>query len=285
MSKILVTGASGFIGNYVVQQLLEWNLTVIATSSNEEKAKQQHWFKHVRYIPFNLENFDTSKNYFQFFERPDRLIHLAWEGLPNYTSIFHLEQNLPRHFSFLKNLVVNGLHDLTITGTCLEYGFQEGSLSEDMLSFPSNPYALAKDSLRKFLEELKKMHPFVFKWMRLFYMYGAGQNPKSLLSQLDKAVKTGASSFDMSGGEQVRDYLPVEQVALIIATAAIQEQVLGIINCCSGNPVTIKDFVMDYCRRNNISIQLNFGHYPYADYEPMTFWGDTTKMSQLMDQK
>ena len=74
-------------------------------------------------------------NYFNFLKSPS-LIHLAWEGLPNYKAAFHVEENLPRHFPFLKNLIKNGLKDLTVTGTCFEYGMQEGSLQEDMEVFP-----------------------------------------------------------------------------------------------------------------------------------------------------
>lgn len=283
--KVLVTGASGFVGNYVVQQLLRMNCSVIATSVNEQKARQYPWFDLVRYIPFDFREFTAGTDCFSVFERPDKLVHLAWEGLPNYKSLFHMEENLPRHFAFLKNMVRGGLVDLTVTGTCLEYGLQEGALSEDMPCFPSNPYAIAKDSLRKFLEELNKAHPFNFKWIRLFYLYGKGQNPNSLLSQLDKAVAAGEPVFNMSGGEQVRDYLPVEKVALIIANAALQQSVSGIINCCSGQPVSIRKFTEDYCREKNISIKLNLGSYPYTDYEPMRFWGDPEKLERMMQQQ
>src|SRR5687767_9389799 len=96
--KVLVTGASGFIGSYVVQQLLQMNCAVIATSANEQKARQNEWFDRVRYIPFDLRAFSPGTDYFNFFDKPDRLIHLAWEGLPNYKSLFHIEENLPRHF-------------------------------------------------------------------------------------------------------------------------------------------------------------------------------------------
>jgi nucleoside-diphosphate-sugar epimerase len=280
--RVLVTGASGFIGNYVVQQLLKMNCIVIATSASEEKARQYEWFGSVRYIAFDLKDVSADVDYYNVFQRPDHMIHLAWEGLPNYKSLFHIEENLPRHFGFLKNIIINGLPDLTVTGTCLEYGLQEGTFSEDMPCSPSNPYAVAKDSLRKFLEEVGKLHPFKFKWIRLFYLYGKGQNPNSLLSQLDKAVIDGESTFNMSGGEQVRDYLPVEKVALIIATAALQQKVTGVVNCCSGKPVSIKKFVEDYCERKQISINLNLGHYPYADYEPMRFWGDIEKLKNIM---
>jgi nucleoside-diphosphate-sugar epimerase len=281
MKRILVTGATGFIGNYVVTELLRRSYTVIATSLNEEKAKKFSWFSQVKYIAFDLSDFDEEKNYFEFFDEPEAVIHLAWEGLPNYKSSFHIEINLPRHFSFLSNLLENGLKDLTITGTCLEYGMNEGCLNEDMQVAPSNSYAIAKDILRKRLEDLKKELAFSFKWVRLFYMYGKGQNPNSLLSQLDKALADGAEQFNMSGGEQVRDFLPVEKVAENIIRVALQNKVTGVINCSSNNPMTVKEFVESYLHTINRSITLNLGYYPYPDYEPMRFWGDNSKLKSV----
>src|SRR6478735_2081541 len=199
MKKVLVTGATGFIGNYVINELLKQHIDVIATSSNEERAKQQPWFENVKYIPLDFNFFDSATNYFLYFAKPDAAIHLAWEGLTNYKSSFHLEKNLPKHKTFLKNLIEHGLKDLTVTGTCLEYGLKEGCLKEEMETSPSTPYAIAKDELRVYLQQLQEQHPFTFKWVRLFYMYGKGQNPNSLLSQLDRALKNGETVFNMSG--------------------------------------------------------------------------------------
>jgi nucleoside-diphosphate-sugar epimerase len=284
MKKVLVTGATGFIGNYVVNELLRQSFTVIATSLNEEKVKKISWFSGVKYIPFDLGSFDDKKDYFEFFHQPDIMIHLAWEGLPNYKSSFHTEVNLPRHFSFLSNLLRNGLKDLTVTGTCLEYGMQEGCLSESTPCFPANPYAIAKDKLRKQLEELRKEFAFSLKWVRLFYMYGKGQNPNSLLSQLDKALISGEKQFNMSGGEQVRDFLPVEKVAEYIVGISMQRDVTGIINCASNQPITVKQFVENYLQTIHRSIILNLGHYPYPDYEPMRFWGDNIRLKKILNE-
>ena len=85
-------------------------------------------------------------------------------------------------------MVANGLKDINVIGTCFEYGMQSGSLSENLPSKPVTAYAISKDTLRRFLEELKKNYNFYFKWIRLFYMYGKGQSPKSILPQLDKAL-------------------------------------------------------------------------------------------------
>ena len=89
----------------------------------------------------------------------------------------------------------------------------------------------------------------------------------------------------MSGGEQTRDYLPVEKVAEYIVKIALQKKVDGIINCCSGVPVTVKDFVEAYLKAVGKTIKLNFGYYPYTDYEPMHFWGSTEKLNKSLAEK
>lgn len=282
MSKILVTGATGFIGGYVVEELLRGGHQVVASSANAGKAAGAGWYGRVEYIPLDLAVLDDGVDLYAFFGRPDVMIHLAWEGLPNYKAAFHVEENYPRHAVLLENLIRHGLRDLTVVGTCLEYGMQEGGLREDMETHPGNPYAKAKDMLRQRLEALQSAYGFIFRWARLFYMYGEGQNPKSLFSQLEKAVREGEAVFNMSGGEQVRDFLPVERMAEYLVRIATQQAVQGIVNCCSGQPVTVKQLVEQYLADRHAKISLNLGYYPYPDYEPMRFWGDITKLKKII---
>lgn len=281
MEKVLVTGATGFIGNYVVEKLLQRNCHVISSSAKEASARQNSWFAKTDYRPLNLAYLSETQNYFEYFDKPDIMIHLSWEGLPNYKDNFHLERNLPEQIAFLENIIKNGLKNLNITGTCLEYGMKEGKLKEDMEVYPSSPYAQAKNELRIFIESLQEKYPFNYKWIRLFYMFGKGQNAKSLLSQLQQAIDKGEEVFNMSGGEQTRDFLPVDKVAEYIVAIAMQTKTTGIINCCSGVPVTVKQLVSNYLKTKNKSIKLNPGYYPYPDYEPMHFWGDNSKLKSI----
>jgi nucleoside-diphosphate-sugar epimerase len=116
-------------------------------------------------------------------------------------------------------------------------------------------------------------------------MYGRGQSENSLFSQLEKALEAGDEVFNMSGGEQERDFLPVEKVAANIVEIALQNKVEGIINCCSGVPVKIKDLVQQYLDERQRSIKLNLGYYPYTDYEPMRFWGDNSKLKSIINNE
>jgi len=269
--KILVTGATGFIGNYVIQELLRKNMTVIAADRDIEKAKQQAWFGKVKFLNFDIRN--TPATVIEEIALADKIIHLAWEGLPNYKQLYHFEDNLLVQYNFIKTLVEAGIKDITISGTCFEYGMREGGLSVDMPADPQNPYALAKDTLRKFLQQLQLSFDFRLKWVRLFYTYGKGQAGSSILSQLQKALENGDKVFNMSGGEQLRDYLPVEKVAEQLTAIAIDDTFNGVVNCCSGVPISIRNLVENYLKENNKYIKLNLGYYPYPDYEPMAFWG------------
>ncbi len=278
--KVLVTGATGFLGNHVINELIKLeNYTIIAAGRDEKKARQLKWFKKIDFISANLN--ETKDNYFDYFKQPDVLIHLSWEGLPNYKDLFHFEHNLFTNYTFLKNMLEHGLKDLVVIGTCLEYGMQNGCLHEELDTQPTTAYGLAKDTLRKFLEQLKSKIDFNLKWIRLFYMYGEGQNPNSILSQLELALGRNESIFNMSGGEQLRDYLPVEKVAEYIIKIALQNQITGIINCCSGKPISIRKLVENYLIEKKQQINLNLGYYPYPNYEPMAFWGDTNKLKGI----
>jgi dTDP-6-deoxy-L-talose 4-dehydrogenase (NAD+) len=282
--RILVTGATGFIGRHIVNRLLVDGCSVIASGGRSLKEAEKLFSSSLGgslvYIPKNLNN--QEKNYYTFFDKPAMLIHLSWGGLPNYNSLFHIENNLPANYYFIKNMIENGLSDVTIAGTCFEYGLQYGCLTEDMDTRPATIYGLAKDTLRKFVETLQQKYDFRLKWLRLFYPFGEGQGPKSLYSQMKNAVFAKSKEFNMSAGEQIRDYLPVEKMADYIARIALQDEIDGVINCCSGKPISVRTFVENSFKEYNHPIKLNLGYYSYADYEPLAFWGDVKKLTKIL---
>ncbi|ODU04708.1 MAG: epimerase [Thiobacillus sp. SCN 63-1177] len=269
--KVAVTGATGFIGRHVVAELAKHAVTVVAVvrpSSTKTLA-----------LPVgnvvSLDLHDAPANAFEIMGCPDVLIHLAWDGLPNYRSLHHFELELPAQYRFLKGLIESGLQNLVVVGTCFEYGMQ-------FAPSPSNPYGFAKDALRSELEYLRKTHPFHLTWARLFYLYGEGQAENSLLPQLRQAVERGDPAFNMSGGEQLRDYLPVDEAARHLVSLALAKQDVGAVNVCSGAPISVRRLVEGWIKENGWAIRLNLGYYPYPDYEPMAFWGDSTKLSTLI---
>lgn len=274
--KIAVTGATGFIGRHVVAELEARSISaVIVDRSPAPTGREPHQV--VR-----MDVHSPPDDPFHELSSPDCLIHLAWQGLPNYASAHHTETELPAHYEFLRRLISAGLPNLVVAGTCLEYGLQPGMLSEDMPGTPVNPYGLAKSTLRKQLERLREVESFNLVWARLFYLFGEGQAPSSLFSQLTDAVRRGAETFDMSGGQQLRDYLPVTVAARHLVDLALLNEHVGVVNVCSGEPVRVERLVEGWVRENGWSIKLNLGRYPYPEYEPMEFWGDTSRLHSLV---
>lgn len=274
--KILLTGATGFIGQHTLRSLLEQGHEVLAIQRGGNTMPVKH--PAVRWILYNIHS--TAVIPPALFE-VDALIHLAWPGLPNYRETFHYEENLYYSYQFIKTLVEGGLRQVLVTGTCLEYGMKNGPLAEDTVTQPIVAYALAKDTLHSFLLTLQQKVPFVLQWCRLFYMYGAGQSPSSLLPQLEAAICRGDTIFNMSPGDQLRDFLPVEEVARRICTLVTHTSLDGSFNCCSGQPISVRRFVEAHLERLGASLILNLGHYPYPAYEPMAFWGCIEKTERL----
>jgi len=128
--------------------------------------------------------------------------------------------------------------------------------------------------LRKRLQELKAVQPYGLTWARLFYMYGEDQPSSSLFPALRAAAMAGQREFPMSGGEQIRDYLPVAEVARRLVELTLNPADRGPINLGSGQPVSVRSLVTAWIAQNGWNITPKYGELPYPDYEPMAFWGD-----------
>ncbi len=278
--KVAVTGACGFLGRHVLRALAAQGAhDVVACSRSAPREDLPSTA--MRYV--KLDHASPSSGDYEALGRPEVLIHLAWDGLPNYKSLHHFESELPRQYAFLRSLLDSGLPALVVTGTCYEYGKQNGEMAESFEGIPSNAYAFAKSALRQQLQFLRSTRPFGLTWARLFYMYGNGQPATSLYSQLLAAVARGDRSFSMSRGEQIRDFLPVEEVAKCVVDLALRDEGSGTVNVCSGRPVSVRAFVEHLISENGWNIMLDLGKYPYPDHEPLAFWGSAEKIRLLTE--
>ena len=277
--KVAVTGASGFIGGHVLNALARHeDLEIVAVSRREIPADR---------LPAGaaqaiLDIAAPTEADFDRLGRPDVLMHLAWDGLPNYQSPHHIERELPAQYRFLRMLIEGGLRALLVTGTCYEYGMLGGELGEERVAEPASPYASAKIALHRQLELLKASTPFALTWARLFYTWGPGQASGSIFPQLCAAVERGDARFPMSPGEQIRDYLAVEEMARILVALALRREDSGAVNVCSGMPVRLRAQVEQWLAEYGWKIALDLGRYPYPDHEPLAFWGSVEKLERLL---
>lgn len=286
--RIAVTGASGFLGRHVLAAMARWRaktehaIDIVATARRLRHDLPRH--PGVEWLALDLAT--PPPDPFATLGRPDVLIHLAWEGLPNYQSPRHLSTELPRQQRFLEAVVWGGLPTLLVAGSCAEYGMQQGCLTEDMPARPAHPYAVAKDALRCRLAQIAAAKGCGMTWLRIFYLFGDGQPERTLYSQLMRAIARGEVAFDMSAGKQVRDYVPVGRAAAVIRALTVRLARGcggdGIVNLASGRPQTVRSLVRRWASEAGSSIRLNCGSMPYLAHEPMAFWGDATKLERLV---
>lgn len=273
--RIAITGATGFVGRHVLRELASRGLEITAATFRCSPSNTP-----IRTVPLDIHA--PQPDPFTVLGKPDLLLHFAWSGLPQYDSPHHLEQELPAQTAFLTACVHSGIKRIMVAGTCFEYGLASGELDENRALAPVTRYGEAKARLFEHLSSLRKTVPFEFAWPRLFYLFGPGQSPNSLYSQLQAAIARGDESFDMSGGEQVRDYLPAGEAARLLADVAIGAGDIGAVNLCSGTPIRIKDQVAHWIAESGSSIRMNLGKYPYPAFEPMAFWGSRGKLDRAL---
>lgn len=276
--KIAISGASGFIGQYVLRELQSRGVKSVALSRSF--ACDSSPSATVKWVMLDVAN--PPSNPFKAMDEPDVLVHLAWGGLPNYQSHHHVDVELPSQLAFLTACVRNGLKKLVVAGTCYEYGLASGELTEEQPTQPCTQYGLAKDMLREALFGLRRQYSFNLAWLRLFYLYGREQSEKSLYRMLLSAINRGEKTFDMSGGEQLRDFLPVHEAARLIVEIAHRENVNGIFNVCSGQPIAVRDMVQAWIEASGAKIAMNLGQIPYSPNEAMAFWGRRKKLDAVI---
>ncbi|MEO9116004.1 MAG: NAD(P)-dependent oxidoreductase [Gemmatimonadaceae bacterium] len=279
LMRIAVSGATGFIGQHVLRELHSRGLDAIALTRSARGRHPQPGVS--RWVDMDIAH--APPNPFAAIGKPDVLIHLAWGGLPNYQSDHHVDVELPEQLAFLTACIEGGLQRLAVTGTCYEYGLVTGELTEEMPANPCTQYGRAKDTLRKALFDLRAHYDLDLAWLRLFYLYGDGQSEKSLYHALHAAIDRGDKSFDMSGGEQLRDFLSVQEAASAIVNLSLSTKANGIFNICSGTPTRVRDIVQSWINNARAALVMNLGKLPYSPNEPLDFWGSRNKLDRSID--
>lgn len=274
MKKVIVTGATGFIGRHVLKTLLEHGFEVHAVTSQSLPTDSFGCNWHVA----NLLN-STQVGQLVTEIQASHLLHFAWYAVPG--KYWTAEENflwVQASLELLKWFQKSGGERVVMAGTCAEYDWRYGYCSEVMTpTNPSTPYGICKLSLQQLLESYSEVMGISSAWGRIFWLYGCYESSQRLVPSVICSLLKGEVA-KCSHGNQIRDFLYVQDVADAFV-ALLTSDIKGCVNIASGKAITIKDIVFAVANHMGRRDLIQLGAIPTTSGEASVVVADVTRLS------
>jgi nucleoside-diphosphate-sugar epimerase len=273
VSRVLVTGATGFIGRHALPLLVAAGDEVHAVARVARSAGHDvAWHSADLLSPGAAEAVIAKA-------APARLLHLAWYA--EHGKFWTAPENVrwvEASLALLRAFAAGGGRRAVLAGTCAEYDWQlgDGTFAEDAALGPSTLYGAAKDGLHEVAEAFATQAGFELAWARVFFLYGADEAPGRLFGSIAGALLAGEAART-TDGTQVRDFLHVDDVAAAFA-ALVRSDVVGAVNVGSGEGVAVRDAIAEIARAAGRPDLLELGALPRRAGEPVRLVADVGRL-------
>jgi nucleoside-diphosphate-sugar epimerase len=240
MSRVLVTGGSGFIGLPTLAALVRHGEEVHAVSSRPTPPEVPgvHWHQADLGDERATDRLVSDLS-------PERLVHLAW--YVEHGRFWEAPENLvwvERSIRLVRAFARCGGRRAVMLGTCAEYDWStaDGPLHETASPIrPTTLYGVAKDALRRICCVYAELEHFGFAWGRLFFLYGPREAPGRLVSSVIRSLLAG-EDIQTTAGAQRRDFLHVDDVAQAIVEL-LDSGAIGPVNIASGTSASVAEVI------------------------------------------
>lgn len=276
MKNVLVTGAAGYIGPHVVNALIESGAEVVALSRSGAHPNPK-----VRAIRRDFAEVDAAT--LVEWGPPDIILHLAWTDGFQHNARSHVD-NLPAHLRFVEAAMEAGVPQFAGLGTMHEIGYWEGEIEEATPTRPRSLYGIAKNALRDAARLEVDRAGAVFQWLRPYYILGDDERNNSIFTKILQWEAEGKSTFPFTSGVNRYDFIDVRTLGQQIAASCLQTEVVGVIECCSGEATSLRDQVEAFIAGRQLRIRPEYGAFPDRPYDSPAVWGSIKKISQIMVQ-
>jgi len=235
--RILITGATGFIGQVVLPLLVAKGAHVLVLTTKPSNTLASAGIETVDFLNIPKDQVNTRIQEFS----PSALLHLGWSGLPDYSADTCLA-NVASSIHVIRMALAGGVSRIVGAGSCWEYGDLKGELSESMSAPSTSIFAESKSCLRQLLNSVEQETGTQTRWARIFYAYGAGQREGSLIPRTINAWRAG-SAPELRDIESALDFIHVEDVASGLVALTLQSGPSGVFNLGSGAATKVSDVV------------------------------------------
>lgn len=239
MTRVVVTGATGFVGCQIMRSLAQPGVELIPVV-RRGKEHQVAQLSNVIKIISTSDVFAEDEQWWAHQCRDaDVIVHAAWYAEPGKYLQSTLNMDcLVGSLQLARGAVTAGVKRFVGIGTCAEYDQSHGVVSVDTALKPSTPYAAAKAALFLALSQWLPAQSVTLAWCRLFYLYGEGEDGRRLMPYIRRQLEKGESA-ELTSGKQIRDFMDVADAGKKIAEIALNECV-GPVNVSSGVPITVR---------------------------------------------
>lgn len=211
--------------------------------------------------------------------RPSHLLHFAWYTEPGkYVTSLENFRWVQASLNLLLAFARHGGTRAVLAGTAFEYEGDHGACCETGTPLkPNNAYGACKAALQSMLAAFAEQAGVSAAWGRIFYLYGPHENPRRLVASVVRSLLKGEPAL-CSPGEQVRDFLYVEDVADAFVTL-MESGVCGAVNIASGQPITVKGVVQAIAEQMARPDLVRLGALPARPNEPHVLVADVGRLT------
>ena len=275
MRRVLLTGATGFIGRHCLAPLIASGYEVHAVSfqARKESSATVQWHQ--------ADLLDAQQvNELMKCVQPTDLLHFAWFAVPGryWTSLENFRW-VQASLGLLQAFVQHGGQRVVMAGTCAEYDWNDGLCSEQVTALlPATLYGVCKHALQTMLDAFARQTGISVAWGRIFFVYGPYEHPARLVPSVIRSLQRGELTL-CSHGNQIRDFMYVQDVADAFA-ALLKSKFTGPINIASGQPVRVRDVITMIGEKTQQAHLIKLGALPASPEEAPVVLADIRRLTE-----
>ena len=280
VETILVTGAGGFVGAATVRAAAAAGYRVHALVRNHAAPRLAGIGRNVWIHSADLSDGDAVASLLGGL-RPDVVVHSAWEGVGGALRAGAIQlENIRTTLSLIDAAIASGTRKFVGIGSQAEYGRYDRRIVETDVPRPTMLYGAAKLSANVLAAQRAHEAGIDFAWLRLFSVFGPGDNPNWLIPSVARSLAAGVAP-QCTLGTQLWDYLHIDDVATAVLATAVTPTATGVFNLSSGAPVAVRTIVERLRDLAAPGLPLRFGEVPFGPDQIMHLEGDNTRLKAL----